>query len=69
MAYLRLPTFETEGRFIVNRPFLFRGEPLAKGDSVAGIPARRLRQLYDRRMIAYAAAATINPGAAGKKGK
>lgn len=68
MAFDTLPVFENEGRFVVSRPFLFRGTPLQKGDSVAGIPPRRLRQLYDRRMVAYAAAPN-SPGTAGKKGK
>jgi len=65
MAYHALPTFEAEGRFVAARPFLFRGRPLTKGDSVTEIPERRLRQLYDRRMVEYAE----KTGTAGKKGK
>lgn len=64
MAFAQLPTFQAEGRFVVARPFTFNGKELCAGDSIAGIPARRLRQLFDRRRIVYAESKTA--GAAGK---
>ena len=54
MAYRSLPKFNPEGRFIVNRPFLFKGQTLQPGELVEGIPTRRLRQLFELRHVAAA---------------
>ena len=55
MAYRSLPKFNPEGRFIVNRPFVYNGQTLQPGELVEGIPARRLRQLFELRRVAPAA--------------
>ena len=52
MAYRSLPKFSPEGRFVVNRPFLYNGQSLQPGELVEGIPTRRLRQLFERRDVA-----------------
>lgn len=51
MAYRSLPKFNPEGRFVVNRPFLYNGQSLQPGELVEGIPTRRLRQLFERRDV------------------
>jgi hypothetical protein len=71
MAYRSLPKFNAEARFIANRAFLYNGHKLQPGDAVEGIPARRLRQLFERRDVAVAPAVEQHKEAAGaaRKGK
>ena len=54
MAYRSLPKFNPEGRFVVSRPFIYNGRPLQPGQLVEGIPARRLRQLFETRQVSIA---------------
>ena len=71
MAYRSLPKFNPEGRFVVNRPFLYNGQSLQPGELVEGIPPRRLRQLFELRHVAPAAQAAQHKEAAhaARKGK
>jgi hypothetical protein len=71
MAYRSLPKFNPEGRFIVNRPFLYDGQTLQPGELVEGIPTRRLRQLFELRQVAAAPPAAQHKEAApaARKGK
>ena len=71
MAYRSLPKFNPEARFIANRAFLFNGLQLQPGDAVEGVPQRRLRQLFEARVvIAEPAAAQVKEAAgAVRKGK
>ena len=74
MAYRSLPKFNPEARFIANRAFLFNGQNIHPGDLVEHIPERRLRQLYEKRDVVVAPAATQRKEAgavagAARKGK
>jgi hypothetical protein len=71
MAYRSLPKFNPEGRFIVNRPFLYNGQTLQPGELVEGIPTRRLRALYGMRHVLMAPAPAQHKEAAtaARKGK
>ena len=74
MAYRSLPKFNPEAQFIANRAFLFNGQQLQPGDLVERIPERRLRQLYEKRDVVVAPAATQRKEAgavagAARKGK
>jgi hypothetical protein len=64
MAYRSLPKFNPEGRFIVNRPFLYNGQTLQPGELVEGILTRRLRQLYGVRHVIAAPPAAQHKEAA-----
>ena len=71
MAYRSLPKFNPEARFVANRAFLFNGLQLQPGDAVEGVPQRRLRQLFEARMVVAAPAAAQAKEAAGaaRKGR
>jgi hypothetical protein len=71
MAYRSLPKFNPEARFIANRAFLYGGRQIQPGEPVAGIPMRRLRQLYEKRDVAVAPPASQHKQAAApaRKGK
>lgn len=50
---MQLPRFDPAAQFIAARPFRLVGRDLAPGDpvSLAGLPANRLRQLYEQRKV------------------
>jgi hypothetical protein len=71
MAYRSLPKFNPEARFIASRAFLYNGRTIQPGESVEGIPTRRLRQLFETRQVAVAPPAAQHKEAApaARKGK
>lgn len=53
-----LQRFNPEARFAVKRAFTCDGVRLSPGQPVPAIPPRRLRQLYERRLVTVAPPAT-----------